>query len=68
MTRYEFHLLDCVFDFLSVNVVNNTPFSPTQGDFLLKIEPPLGWSFGMIVFYFHPHTIQHVSSENVKVF
>lgn len=26
-----------------------TLFCPTQGDFLLKIEPPLGWSFGMIV-------------------
>lgn len=29
----------------------------TQGDFVLKIEPPLGWSFGKIQLHIHNSNI-----------
>lgn len=48
MTRWETYSFKHFQHVNSLNIVINT-VSYTQGDFVLKIEPPLGWSFGKIV-------------------
>lgn len=38
-------------------IMTTDEVSFTQGDFVLKIEPPLGWSFGKILYQLHPHIL-----------